>query len=112
MVANAFDDLAVSVHLSQLALRLIDIPSVYQQVVDHETDTGPNTEAVFRQYWSEHKNPFTIREVFDYMYDELDMQANPFFRKENFSLRPEKETGRTGRPASTALLPAEAIRVP
>jgi hypothetical protein len=47
-VADALDDLAVPIHLTQLALSLFRVAPVDHQVVDYEADARLYTEAVFR----------------------------------------------------------------
>ena len=48
VMANAFDDLAVPIHLAQLALSLGGIATVDHQIVDNQANASLNTEAVFR----------------------------------------------------------------
>jgi hypothetical protein len=48
VMANALDDLAVPIHLAQLALSFLRIAPVDHQVVDYQANASPNTEAVFR----------------------------------------------------------------
>jgi hypothetical protein len=56
-VTDAFDDFAIAVDLTELALSVGLIAPVDHETFDDETDTRPNAKTVLGQDWCEHRIP-------------------------------------------------------
>lgn len=62
-VADAAENLAVPIYLTQFALRIVFILTVDHQVIDNQANTRTNPEGIFGQYWGEHRNPFYVNKI-------------------------------------------------
>jgi hypothetical protein len=66
-MANTVDDLAAVVHLSQLALGIMFIPTMNHQIVHNHALSGTNAERIFYELVGLHKTPFTSMKLPEYM---------------------------------------------
>jgi hypothetical protein len=66
-MANAFDNLAIVVHLPQLALSVVLIATVNHQVIHNHAKAGANTKRIFYELMGLHETPFTSMEIRNYM---------------------------------------------
>ena len=67
VMANTFDDLAVVVHLPQLALGLVLVATMDHQIIHNHAKARADTECIFYELMGLHKTPFTSRKSGDYM---------------------------------------------
>jgi hypothetical protein len=67
VMADAFDDLAVVIHLPQLALGIEFVAAVDHQVVHHHAEPRPDLECIFHEPVGMHKTPFTSMKFAEYM---------------------------------------------
>jgi hypothetical protein len=61
------DDLAVVIHLTQLALGLVLIAAVNHQIIHNHAEASADTKCIFFELMGLHKTPFTSTEFGDYM---------------------------------------------
>jgi hypothetical protein len=66
-MANTLDNLAIVIHLPQLALGIVFIATVNHQIIHNHAKTGTDTECVFYELMGLHETPFTSTRSGDYM---------------------------------------------
>ncbi len=66
-MANTVDDLAAVVHLSQLALGIMLIPTMNHQIVHNHTLPGTDAKRIFYELVGLHKTHFTSMKLPEYM---------------------------------------------
>ncbi len=70
---GAFQDLAISIHLAQLALCIDFIPAMYQQVFYNQATVRADAESIFYDCGMRHKLPLiqAVKRLIPYAFDQL-----------------------------------------
>lgn len=66
-MTNTFDDLAVVIHLPQLALGVVFVATMNHQIIHNHAETGSNPKCIFYELMGLHETPFTSMKSIDYM---------------------------------------------
>jgi hypothetical protein len=66
-MANTFDNLAIVVHLPQLALGFMLVAAMDHQIIHNYTEAGADTKCIFYELMGLHETPFTSMKSEEYM---------------------------------------------
>ncbi|OHC71575.1 MAG: hypothetical protein A3H93_00725 [Rhodocyclales bacterium RIFCSPLOWO2_02_FULL_63_24] len=66
-MANALYDLAIVIHLPQLALSVELVAAMNHQIIHNHAKSGADTKCIFYELMGLHETPFTSIELIDYM---------------------------------------------
>lgn len=67
VVANTFQNLAIVIHLPQLALGFVLVAAMDHQIIHNHPKPGLDTKCIFYELMGLHKTPFTSTKSDDYM---------------------------------------------